>query len=159
MNTLFSLPIYSCAKEKFKEKYENYILTRAKYSHYYPSDVERAKKNIRKFEWKKGIWKYNQIIGYLEVFIQGGSLAFHAYLPEEKNVMKFSRVKKYLYRVDLNGLYIQLIGSNERIANELFDKIQSIQKDHKWYIDYSFFNQVYKKIDYMNLKFMEDEED
>lgn len=158
MNTLFSLPIYSCAKDKFEEKYEKYILARAKHSHYYPFDVERAKKNIRKFEWKKGIWKYNQIIGYLEVFVQGGSLAFRAYLPEEKNVMKFSSVKKYLYRVDLYGLYIQLIGSNERIANKLIDMIQSIQKAHKWHIDYSFFNQIYRRVDYTNLKSVEDED-
>ena len=66
--------------------------------------------------------------------------------------MKFSKVKKYISRFDLNGLYIQLIGSNKQIADKLLETINAIQKQRKWCLDYSMFERVYKNIDYLNLK-------
>ena len=158
MDTLFSLPIYSYSKAVFAKKYEEHILAIAKHSHYYPFDVEKAKQTARRFEWKKGIWKYNQIIGYLEVFIFGGSLAFRAYLPEEARKMAFSGVKKYLRLVEINGLYIQLIGTNKTIANKLLETIQSIESVRKWNIDYSQFLRFYKSIDYLHLKSKEEDD-
>ena len=151
MDTLFSLPIYSCPSEKFEKLFEKHILNKAKSSYYYPSDIETAKRNVRKFEWKKGIWKYNQIVGYLEVFVLGGSLAFRCYIPEERTT-RFSNVKKYFRLVEIYGMYIQLTGTNKTIAHRLLEVIKSIQRKNKWYIDYSLFNRVYENIDYLNLK-------
>ena len=151
MRVILSLPIYSCSKEKFKSLYEKRIERIANSMFCASSDINRAYTIARNYEWKKGIWKYNQIIGYLEVFLHGSSLAFNAYLPEEKNIMKFSNVKKYLRLVEIYGFYVQIIGTNNDVAKKLLDKIKAIEKSKKWHLDYGMFNMVYKDIDYLGL--------
>lgn len=152
---LISLPIYSCSEKTLKKDYKKYLRRKASNAIKIYADFgkteEEAIKEIERFYWKKRIWKYNQIIGYLQVFVFGNSLAFNRYLPEEKNVMRFSNRKKFVCMMNVSGMYVQLIGTNEDIANKLFETIKDIARMNKWLIDTSEFELFYKDIDYLSI--------
>lgn len=153
---LFSLPIYSCTEKTFNNAYQKYLKRKASdaiwiYSNFNKSE-EEAIKVTEHFYWKKGIWKYNQIIGYLQVFVFGNSLAFNRYLPEENNVMRFSNKKKYVCKNPVMGIYVQLLGTNKDIANKLLKAIKDIAKMNKWVIDTSEFELIYKDINYLKFR-------
>ena len=153
--SLISLPIYSCLEQKFQRDYEKNLKRKsfdaiAIYANFHKSE-EEAINSVKKFCWKKGIWRYNQIIGYLQVFF-GNSLAFSRYLPEEKNIMRFSDKKKYMCMMPILGMYIQLCGTNEEIANKLLKAIKDIAKMNKWIIDTSEFELFYKDINYLKFR-------
>ena len=153
---IFSLPIYSCSEKVFYNDYQKYLKRKASdairiYAEFNKTEDEAIKATER-FYWKKRIWKYNQIIGYLQVYIFGNSVAFNRYLPEEKNIMRFSNTKKYLCMSHVSGIYVQLSGTNEEIANNLFKTIKYIAKMNKWIIDTSEFELIYKDINYLRLR-------
>ena len=153
---LISLPIYSCSEKAFEEDYEKYLRRKASdairiYKRFNKTE-EEAINSIRPFYWKKKIWKYNQIIGYLQIVAFGNSLAFSRYLPEEKNVMRFSNKKKYVSMMNVPGMYVQLIGTSEKIADELLKTIKDIAEMNKWIIDTSEFELIYKDINYLKFK-------
>ena len=155
---LISLPIYSCSEKHFKVAYEKYLRKKASdaiwiYKSFNKSE-EEAVESIERFYWKKRIWKYNQIIGYLQIFVFGNSLAFNRYLPEEKNTMRFSNKKKYLSMMPVQGMYVQLSGTNEQIANKLLKAIKDIAKIYKWTIDTSEFELIYNDINYLKFKML-----
>ena len=153
---LISLPIYSCTEKTLEKDYKKYLRRKASYAIQIYADYnkteEEAIKEIERFYWKKRIWKYNQIIGYLQVLVFGNSLAFNRYLPEEKNVMRFSNKKKFVCMMHVSGMYVQLTGTNEEIANRLLKAIRDIAKMNKWIIDTSEFELFYKDINYLKLR-------
>lgn len=156
---IFSLPIYSCSEKVFSNAYKKYLKRKASdairiYAEFNRTEDEAIKVTER-FYWKKRIWKYNQIIGYLQIFLFGNSLAFSRYLPEEKNIMRFSNKKKYVCRMPVLGMYVQLTGTNEKIANELLKTIKNIAQMNKWIIDTSEFKLFYKDINYLKFKNMQ----
>ena len=155
---IFSLPIYSCTEKVFYNDYQKYLKRKASdairiYAEFNKTEDE-AMKATERFYWKKRIWKYNQIIGYLQIFLLGNSLAFSRYLPEEKNIMRFSNKKKYVCKIPVLGMYVQLTGTNEKIANELLKTIKKIAQMNKWIIDTSEFELFYKDINYLKFKNM-----
>lgn len=155
---ILSLPIYSCSEKVFYNDYQKYLKRKASdairiYAEFNKTE-EEAIKATEHFYWKKRIWKYNQIIGYLQIFLLGNSLAFSRYLPEEKNIMRFSNKKKYVYKLPVSGMYVQLTGTNEKIANELLKTIKIIAQMNKWIIDTSEFELFYKDINYLKFKNM-----
>ena len=155
---IFSLPIYSCTEKVFYNDYQKYLKRKASdairiYAEFNKTEDEAIKATER-FYWKKRIWKYNQIIGYLQIFLLGNSLAFSRYLPEEKNIMRFSNKKKYVCKIPVLGMYVQLTGTNEKIANELLKTIKKIAQMNKWIIDTSEFELFYKDINYLKFKNM-----
>ena len=153
---LFSLPIYSCTEKVFKTAYKKYIKRKASDAIYTYTKLNKSEEEainlIENFYWKKRIWKYNQIIGYLQILVFGCSLAFNRYLPEEKNIMRFSNKKKYMCMMPVSGIYVQLTGTNEEIADSLLKAIKDIAKMNKWIIDTSEFELIYKDINYLKLR-------
>lgn len=153
---IFSFPIYSCSEKVFNKDYQKYLKRKASdairiYAKFNKTEDEAIKATER-FYWKKRIWKYNQIIGYLQIFLFGNSLAFNRYLPEETNIMRFSNKKKYVCKMPVLGMYVQLTGTNEEIANSLLRTIKDIAKMNKWIIDISEFKLIYKDINYLRLR-------
>lgn len=156
---LFSLPLYSCSEKVFNNDYQKYLKRKSSdtikiYSNFNKSE-EEAINATKHFYWKKRIWKYNQIIGYLQVFVFGNSLAFNRYLPEERNNMRFSNRKKYVCMLPVSGIYVQMSGTNKDIANKLLKAVKDIAKMNKWVIDTSEFELIYKDINYLKLRNLE----
>lgn len=156
MNTVvYSLPIYSCSKEKLEKDYQIFLRKKAQ------TGVEIAKEfgkqesevldRFHQMFWKKNIWKYNQVIGYLEVVLafDGNCIAFESYLPEEKRNMRFSDKKKWLSLQHIGGYYVDLEGTNEQIGKSVLKTIKTISRDNKWMIDLDSFKLVFKDIDYL----------
>ena len=153
---LFSIPIYSCSEKKHRILYQKFLRNKAllvieNYKKFGKSEQEAIEKTEPLF-WKKRIWKYNQIIGYLEVNIMHASLSFNSYLQEERNIMKFSNKKKYLTLHPILGYYVQLGGNNGEIAENLLKTIEKIGKSFKWELDLSSFKLIYKDINYLGFK-------
>ena len=156
MTTVFSIPIYSCPEKIFNKDYDRFLRKKAQttidiYSDFGRSEQE-AIESIKKFYWKNGIWKYNQIKGFLEVNYHGGSFCFDAFLPEEKNTMRFSNKKKYLSLHEILGYYVQMSGDNQAIATNLILTVQTIAREYNFVLETSSFEIMCNCIDFKELK-------
>ena len=67
---IFELPIYSMSKEEFKRRWDNCEKKTYEKSVLMENPAEKAKeivKEIIKMRYPQNVWKYNQIIGYVEI--------------------------------------------------------------------------------------------
>ena len=147
MITLFSIPIYSCTREKYAKDYNKWVRKQITSS----TSLQLSEKRIKEIEntvyWEHRTWKYNQIIGYLDVDILGNSLCFNAYISHKK-IMRFSNKKRYLYLDEIVGLYVNVSVENNDTADELLDAIKSIAKERNYTLDLTQFLMLYKNVDY-----------
>ena len=131
---LFEIPIYSMNRETFDERIKD-----IKYDYY-----------------KNRIWKYNQIIGYIEITYSRDSIWFELYKADIKRVQVITNAKKYITKQGINGysLFIEDKYSNIEVADKIKNKIDVIIEEFvnpKYYVDLELFNNIYKNIDYKNV--------
>ena len=157
MKKLFSIPIYSCKREKFEKDHDRLVYNRSKdfreaaeYSGKYTE--EEAIEKYKKYVIPK-IWEYNQIIGFIKVFIHEHSIWFDLYLPSDKKINRFAKTKHFVSLNIPNGCHFSLMGNNDEIRSEmsvfLNMAIDSVPK--KYYVDKTEFELLNKIIDYSKL--------
>lgn len=159
MKELFSIPIYSTNESKFKKEYAIFIRNRSALLRHAAIDTnviteQDAIEITKKSFWKEGIWKYNQIVGFIHIYLHENSVWFDLYLPDENRIMKYSNKKKFVYLHQLNGVHFSLAENaeqnNKNMIEYLHLAIECIPK--KFYVDLSEFNVLISIIDFSKLK-------
>ena len=136
---LFQIPIYSKSSEEYDVYWENVI-----------------PKIIRKHRWK-----YNYIIGFIEVYAETTDIDFKVYIATDEN---FSTNNKN-FNLDNNEKHFiefhQILGnhfyaakkSNDEIREEIREWLENIESqspiNSKFYVDYSVFDNT---INYLDIK-------
>ncbi len=104
---------------------------------------------------KRGIWKYNQIIGYIRITFKEGSFWFDLYVPDyESKIYKFSRKRNFVSLHQPNGMHFS-IDQDDKTNRKLMEThlkgcIRVLPK--RWYVDTKQFKAVNLLIDYSKLK-------
>lgn len=133
---LFSIPIYTVSEKEFEQKY----------------DKVRKKFETEPDFRQKGVWLYNQIIGYIRVLLGRQDILFEVYMPlHRKRYQLFSNRKSYCGNRQVNGLHFYLGNkSNEQIIYEIREWIVYISNREylqRRYVDISAFDNIAKYID------------
>ena len=151
---LFEIPIYSMSKEEYDKRCMKYINRRVK---------ETTKDNIDFYYdylmekyLKDRPWKYNQIIGFIDIYYEQRSIFFNEYITSDKNIRAVSNRKHYIKNTFLNSysFYIKDSMNNEEIKNKISYYINSLKKDiyqKNYFFDDALFQ---KQVRYIDIKGM-----
>lgn len=114
-------------------------------------EIEREVKSL----WEgRDIWKYNQIIGYIQVVVTtSNAIEFNFYISRYERYRIDSPKKHCMYYENITGTHFPLLNmSNNEIRTELRKRLQQIRLKEllslkKAYIDLSTFNNIINYID------------
>ena len=150
----FEIPIYRITKLNFSQEMDS---TLEKHYRNYPGDrigehFQNYKNVINRNH--KYPWKYNEIIGYLNLYIYGSQLRIDYWLVSNQRINKGIRKKKFYY----NFKAFEATISKNMISIEIFEwilnQLKILQNDRRFkkrYFDIAAFEVVGKYIDWKTL--------
>lgn len=151
---LFEIPIYSMRKEVYENKCYDYIEKNA--SQTSPDNYESFYNYLKNANLIKKPWLYNQIIGYIVISYNQGSIWFDEFATTDKRIRAISNTKHYITDLMLNGhhFYVSEKMSNEEIKQEIIRWLKGIEKEilyKVWYLDKELF---INQLEYIDIKKM-----
>lgn len=122
---IFNVPIYRCQIEKFKE--EEKIERQKLYDYFYKCNrdlIEEDGYDInpmvnRSMVEKEKIWKYNEIVGFIDVFIWSKQIRGNLYYIQAKRVNRNAKNRTLKYY----GKSFEIINIENKTSNEIFQKL------------------------------------
>lgn len=159
MKKLYSIPIYTCKESLFNRDFEKKVQNETM-MYYEPAISEgrisltEASKRIEEGLWPKNIWEYNQIIGYIKIYLKECTIWFDLYIPNDKRIMRFGSKKHFVSLHQPNGAHFSLMGSNEEIRNKMRDFLKMVIEgiNDNYFVDTSEFDALNELVDYSSLK-------
>lgn len=153
---LFDIPLYKMCEKEYQEKYDKFIYKKACDDYVvHGIDINLAIDKTRAFYHPKQNWRYNQIIGYIQIYYKNGTIYFDSCLPNINRFKFNSNKKHYLYYCMIGGYHFNIKNlTNQGIGNKIKNYLESIKKEiykGKYFFDYSTFNNVYFNIDYLSV--------
>ena len=158
---LFSLPIYALSEKTFNKRYERERLR------FINDDIPLSSQSNAEFVrncctvhlGKYSIWKYNHIVGYVEVCLSdsGNDIYLDVYRPVApvKRYHWMSSKKILLKRIIMVGMHFRCIGkTNDQIVCEidlLLDELQGSYGINKCFVDRTQYDSVKNHIDFVGL--------
>ena len=94
---ILEIPIYSMKENEFQKKWNNFFDKNFKGNPNYQA--------IKMCYFPQYVWKYNQIIGYLEITYSNNTIWFNQYCIEDRRIYVKSNKKLYMTNMQLNGYH------------------------------------------------------
>ncbi len=151
---ILEIPIYSMKENDFDKKWEKHINKIVKQAN--RENREEFEKYYRNFYIVERQWKYNQIIGFLVVYYEQGTIWFDEYCTMDKKIRVKSYKKHFMQNLNLGGyhFWISKEMTNEDIRRELIYWIDSFEKEvmnKKYFLDK---DKYFNNIKYLDIKKM-----
>lgn len=129
---IIEIPIYSMKEKIFDKKWKKFFDNNFGENENY-NDIKRC-------YFPQYVWKYNQIIGYLEVTYANSSIWFKEYCTMDEKIYAKSKKKHYIINMQLNGYHFFIKDSmkNSEIIEEIVFWINSFEKEvmnKKYYLN------------------------
>lgn len=119
---ILEIPIYSMKENEFENKWKKYFEKYFKGNSHF--------QDIKNSYYPQNVWKYNQIIGYLEITYSNKTIWLNEYCTADKKIYAKSTKKHYIIDMGLNGyhFFVKNEMKNEDIINEILFWITSFEK-------------------------------
>lgn len=122
--------IYTITREEFDKLVEKNKNDRYQYLRLLRNDEDFSTRISHDEYVKYSIWKYNQMIGFVEIEIENRDIVFNLYLSNEKIHRFFTNIKKYFTFVPTNALHFWTDGKTDKeIKRELYEFLQMIKEE------------------------------
>ena len=147
---LFEIPIYSMTKLNFDSKWKKFKQKMIDDYLNINNDLGDYKTQLNKIYLPFSIWRYNQIIGYIQISIENEDIVFDLYLTNDKNIHYNSKTKHFIKYLQTTGLHFY---TGNKTDNEIKDEIDNyllmikndfLKKNN--YIDITAYNNIVKSI-------------
>lgn len=130
---VYEIPIYSMPKNEFKRRWDNWKkkwYERSEQMGYTTEETEEVINSIMATQYPRNIWKYNQIVGFVEIAVNHRDVSFNVQKTLDTRIRAVGKTKHYIQDMITNGMYF-MIGNmtNDRIIVEIDDCLDSIQKN------------------------------
>lgn len=156
---LCDIPIYPISKENYNKKVDS------KREGLYNYFIERQNEDKFSREQSKRLmlpfvnWKYNEMIGYIEVSINKNDVVFNLYLSDIERYKYFSCKKHYINFVPTCGLHFYSGNKNDKeIKDEIKMYVEMIKNDvicrKSTYLDTTILKNIFEYVDIR--KFIDD---
>ena len=153
--TLFEIPIYSMAEKEFNKRWKKRkdflydMLIRGK------NTEDDVKLFVSQSCFPECIWKYNQIIGFIQISVSRHDVRFDISLSLDKKYYAKSKYKHFIQDIHANGthFYVSTL-SNEYIKQNILEWLKHIEVDFlnkKVYVDYSTFYNIFDYVDIVQI--------
>ena len=110
-----------------------------------------AKEGVNSSCFPRSLWRYNQIIGYIQISVSRSDIWFELYRSLDRIYYADSKYRHFIQSLQTNGTHFYAAdGNNEYIKNNIKEWLETIEKDYlrkSFYVDYSVFENVIDFID------------
>lgn len=135
---LYELPIYLLSEKDFLKKCEKEKEKLIKQFKENGSTEEKAIECFKTVYYPKNLWKYNQIIGCIEIYATNNDIVFELYCTLDKKIPAFSEKKHFAEDWRINGEHFNWNNkSNPEIRKKIIKHLQSVKMmvNRKYYIN------------------------
>ena len=143
---IIEIPIYSMKEKTFETKWNNFFNKNYKNNPNF--------NDIKNCYFPQFVWKYNQIIGYLEITYYNNTIWFDEYFTMDDKIYAKSKSKHFITNMQLNGYHFWIKDKmkNEDIINEIIFWINSFEKEVMNKKNYLCKDEYIKILKCMNIK-------
>lgn len=153
---LFEIPIYKTSEKKHNEKWHTILAKNAQLCRNTDEEQKKFISEMMSYKYPTNIWEYNQIIGYIKIYLWHNDMHFGLYLCN-KNKFNFNSCKKdFIEDMTPSGshFYIDSSFSNQNIIDCMSEQLNSIIKyeiKKTWFVDLKIYNLLHKELDYLKI--------
>lgn len=148
------IPIYSMPENEFRRRWNKWKqnwYVRSEQMGYTAEQTEEVVSMIMRGQYPRNVWKYNQIVGFIEIAIAPRDVIFHVQKTLDSRIHALGKTKHYIQDMETIGMHFQIKNmSNRELVAEMDKQLQSIQSGlPRWFCLYlDTFNVVKFHIDY-----------
>lgn len=154
---IYEVPIYSMSQKEFQHRWENWkkkCYIRSEEMGHTREETENIVKSIMQGQYPRNVWKYNQIVGFVEIAVSSRDIAFYVHKTLDKRIRATGNTKHYIQDMWINGLHFPIHNmTNEEIVIEIDRFLDAIQKDlsNPLYLCRDVYNNIKNNIDFIGL--------
>lgn len=130
---IFEIPIYSMPKKEFERRWNKWKddwYKRSEQMGHSVEETEEVVNSIMVTQYPRNVWKYNQIVGFVEIAINSRDISFNVQKTLDKRIQAVGKAKHYIQDMMTNGkhfLYHNM--TNEEIVTEIDSYLDSIEHE------------------------------
>lgn len=128
---VFEIPIYSMSEKEFSRRWDKKKKFLAEYfMEYGENSEERTNEIIHTCYYPQYVWKYNQIVGFVEIAVAPRDISFNIQRTLDKKMVAVSKTKHFIQNLHSISKHFA-IGkkSNEEIVREIDSWLESIAQE------------------------------
>lgn len=127
---IFEIPIYSMSEEEFNRRWDKRKKFLTEYFMEHGGDAEERAEIIYTGHYPQYVWKYNQIVGFVEIAVAPRDISFNIYKTLDKKMVAVSKTKHFIQNLHSISKHFP-IGkkSNEEIVREIDGWLESIAQE------------------------------
>lgn len=146
---VFEIPVYALSEKAYNRKLD---IDRKKHKQ---SLMESGKTEseaegiILSSPLRRPMWRYNQIVGYIAIWVTKQDVLFEVYCTHDKKIRTFSKVKHDIHNWHVIGTHFYAANMTDlEIRCEIREWLSMIEKDHikRFHVDYSMFDTIFNHI-------------
>lgn len=147
---LFEIPIYSMPKNVFDNKWKKIKQREVENLLKINDELDKYEYWINKIYFPISVWKYNQIVGYIQILIKNKDIIFELFLTEDKNIHFNGKSKHFIVYSPTNGLHFFTDDkNNQEIKDEITKFLSIIKRDFiskRFFVDLTTYNNLINNI-------------
>ncbi len=95
-------------------------------------ETKEIVKSIMSNQYPRNVWKYNQIVGFVEICISNRDIVFNVQRTLDTRIQAVGKTKHYIQDMMTNGMHFPIEKlTNSEIVSEIDTYLQSIEKGLK----------------------------
>lgn len=128
---LFEIPVYSISPELFEKCWKNKLDQQAATIED-TADKKVFQEQLKREYYPLYVWEYNEIIGYIQIFLEHNDIVFEVYSSDKDRIQLFSSRKPRIRPIFINGCHFRVEDSftNSDIANKIIEWLNFVEKEH-----------------------------
>lgn len=127
------VPIYSMPEKEFKRRWNNWKkkwYDKSEQLGYTPERTEETVKMIMETKYPRNVWKYNQIVGFVEIAIGSRDISFNVQKTLDSRIQAVGKTKHYIQDMMTNGMHFSIDNMmNEELVVKIDEYLDDIQKN------------------------------
>ncbi len=127
---VFEIPIYSMSEKEFNRRWDKKKKFLTEYFMECGGNGEERAEIIYTGYYPQYVWKYNQIVGFVEIAVAPRDISFNIYKTLDKKMVAVSKTKHFIQNLFSNGKHFP-IGkkTNEEIVREIDSWLESTEQE------------------------------
>ena len=96
---IYEVPIYSMPEKEFKRRCDNWKkkwYDRSEQLGYTPERTEETVRMIMETQYPRNVWKYNQIVGFVEIAVSLRDISFNVQKTLDSRIQAVGKTKHYI---------------------------------------------------------------
>lgn len=129
---IYEIPIYSMQEKEFQRRWNKWKkgwYHKSEQMGHTPEETEEIITAIMLGQYPRNIWKYNQIVGFVEIALSPRDIVFNVQKTLDSRIRACAKTKHYIQDMRTNGMHFLINNmTNEELVIKIEKYLESIQK-------------------------------